>query len=67
VGKQTVWVDSAGAGLLMKTVDALARALGHWLTHRPAAKRSSVDGSSPARGTAGARRQARHRRRGGWG
>ena len=50
MGKQTVWVDSADAGLLMKAVDALARALGHWLTRHPAATRSSVDGSSPAGG-----------------
>ena len=64
--KQTVWVDSAGAGLLMKAVDALARMVGRWLTRRPAATRASTAAPSPAGGTAGAGHQTRHGRRGWW-
>jgi Fe-S-cluster-containing hydrogenase component 2 len=55
----------AGTGLLMKAVDALARAVGRWLTGRSAGTRPSPGGETPpvgGRGAAG--RQRRHRRRG---
>ena len=55
----------AGTGLLMKAADALARAVGRWLTRRSAVTRPSAgSGTSPAGDRGGTGRQRRHRRRG---
>ena len=54
----------AGTGLLVKTASALARAVGRWLTRRPAATRPPASGAARADGEADRGRRARHRRRG---
>jgi MinD superfamily P-loop ATPase len=55
----------AGTGLLMKAADALARAVGRWLTRRSVATRPSARcGTPPAGDKGGTGRQRRHRRRG---